>query len=46
MAYIGRTPENGGFEKQILTADGSTTTYTLTYSVGSDASILVSVASS
>ena len=44
MAYIGRTPENGGFEKQILTADGSTTTYTLTYSVGSDASILVSVA--
>ena len=44
MAYIGRTPENGGFEKQILTADGSTTTFTLTYSVGSDASILVSVA--
>ncbi len=44
MAYIGRTPEYGAFEKQSLTADGSTVTFTLTYTVGSSSSILVSVA--
>ena len=44
MAYIGRKPEYGAFEKQSLTADSSTTTFTLNYQVGSDSSILVSVA--
>ena len=44
MAYIGRDPQYGAFEKQALTADGSTTTFTLDYTVGSASSILVSVA--
>ena len=44
MAYIGRPPEYGGFEKQDITGDGSTTTYALDYAVGSDSSIIVSVA--
>ena len=44
MAYIGRQPAYGAFEKQSLTADGSTTTFTLNYTVGSSSSILVSVA--
>jgi len=44
MAYIGRDPQYGAFEKQSLTADSSTTTFTLDYAVGSAASLLVSVA--
>jgi hypothetical protein len=44
MAYIGREPIYGAFEKQTLTADSSTTTFTLDYVVGSSSSILVSVA--
>ena len=44
MAYIGRDPLYGAFEKQTLTADSSTTTFTLDYVVGSSSSILVSVA--
>ena len=44
MAYIGRDPQYGAFEKQSLTADGSTTAFTLDYTVGSAASLLVSVA--
>ena len=44
MAYIGRDPAYGSFEKQSLTADGSTTTFTLNFTVGSTASIMVSVA--
>ena len=43
MAYIGRGPETGSFEKQTFTADGSTTTFTLSYTVGSSSAILVSV---
>ena len=43
MAYIGKTPDHGAFEKQSITPDGSTTTFTLNYSVGSSSSILVSV---
>ena len=43
MAYIGKTPDNGSFEKQTLTADGSTTTFTLNFTVGSSSAILVSV---
>ncbi len=44
MAYIGRDPQYGAFEKQALTADGSTTTFNLDYTVGSASSLLVSVA--
>lgn len=43
MAYIGKTPDNGSFEKQTLTADGSTTTFSLNFTVGSSSAILVSV---
>ena len=44
MAYLGREPSYGAFERQSLTADGSTTTFTLTYTVASTSSILVSIA--
>ena len=44
MAYIGRQPSYGALETQTLTADSSTTTFTLDYAVGSTASLLVSVA--
>ena len=44
MAYVGREPAYGSFEKQTLTADSSTTTFSLNYTVGSSSSILVSVA--
>lgn len=44
MAYIGRSPLYGAFEKQSLTADSSTTTFALDYVVGSSSSIFVSVA--
>ena len=44
MAYIAREPSYGAFERQSLTADGSTTTFTLNYTVGSSSSVLVSVA--
>ena len=44
MAYIGREPLYGAFEKQSLTADSSTTTFSLNYTVGSSSSIMVSVA--
>ena len=44
MAYIGRQPSYGAFEKQSLTADSSTTSFALDYVVGSSSSVLVSVA--
>ena len=44
MAYIGRQPQYGAFEKQALTADSSTTTFNLDYTVGSSSSLLVSIA--
>ena len=44
MAYIGRDPQYGAFEKQSLTGDGSTVTFNLDYTVGSASSLLVSVA--
>ena len=44
MAYIGREPLYGAYEKQSITADSSTTTFTLDYVVGSASSIFVSVA--
>jgi len=43
MAYLGKSPEYGAFEKQDLTPDSSTTTFTLNYTVGSSSSILVSL---
>ena len=42
MAYIGRGQAYGSFEKQSLTG-GSTTTFTLNFTVGSSSSIMVSV---
>ena len=39
--YIGREPTYGVFEKQVLTPDSSTTTFTLSYGVGSANSLLV-----
>jgi len=44
MAYIGRPPEYGGYEKQDITTDGSTTTFALNYTVGTESSLFVSVA--
>jgi hypothetical protein len=44
MAYLGRTPAWGAYEKQNITPDGSTTTFSLDYTVGSESAILVSVA--
>lgn len=41
MAYIGREPAYGAFNKQSITPDSSTTTFTLDFVVGSTASILV-----
>ena len=46
MAYIGREPSYGAFEKQSLTADSSTTSFALNYVVGSSSSIMVSVLTS
>ena len=42
--YIGREPSFGAFEKQTLTADSSTTTFTLNFVAGSSSSLMVSVA--
>ena len=44
MAYIGRSPAYGAFEKQTIIADSSTTTFALNFTVGSSSSVLVSVA--
>jgi hypothetical protein len=41
MAFIGREPVYGAYEVQTLTPNSSTTTFTLTYAVGSAASIMV-----
>ena len=43
MAYIGRAPTSGFFEKQDITGDDSTTTFTLTHTIGSTSAIIVSV---
>ena len=42
MSYVGRPPEYGGYEKQDITTDGSTTTFALNYTVGSESSLFVS----
>jgi len=44
MAYIGRQPSYGAFERQSITADSSTVSFTLDYTIGSSSSVLVSVA--
>ena len=43
MAYIGAKPVNGFFAKQDITTDGSTTTFTLDFTISSTSSIIVSV---
>ena len=43
MAYIGKEPSFGAFEKDIFTGDGSTTQFTLTHNVASATSIIVSL---
>ena len=43
MAYIGREPINGFHAKQQITGDGSTVTFTLDQTVGSESAIIVSV---
>ena len=43
MAYIGRAPITGQFEKQLLTADSSTTSFALDWTVGSTSALIVSV---
>ena len=43
MAYIGAKPVNGFFAKQDISTDGSTTTFTLDFTVSSTSSIIVSV---
>ena len=43
MAYIGKAPVNGFHKKQSLTTDGSTTTFTLDFTVASEESIIVVV---
>ena len=43
MAYIGTPPVNGFHSKQALTTDGSTSTFTLDYTVADETSLIVSV---
>lgn len=43
MAYIGASPSYGVFDRQVLTGDGSTTTYSLDYPVSSATQLLVSL---
>jgi len=43
MAYIGKAPVNGFHSKQTLSTDGSTTTFTLDFTVADETSLIVSV---
>ena len=43
MAYIGKAPVNGFFTRQSLTTDGSTTSFTLDFTIASATSVIVSV---
>ena len=43
MAYIGKPPSNGSFEKQNITPDGSTTTFSLNHTVSTSSALIVSV---
>ena len=44
MAYIGKPPASGAYEKQTITADSSTTTFSLDFTIGSSSSLIVSIA--
>jgi len=41
--YLGNQPSYGAYHRQVLTGDGSTTTFTLDYSIGVATQILVSL---
>jgi hypothetical protein len=41
MAYIGAEPSYGSFDRQVITGDGSTTTYQLDYPVSNPTQLLV-----
>ena len=43
MAYIGKTPVNGFHSKQTLSTDGSTTTFTLDFTVADETALIVVV---
>ena len=43
MSYIGTEPSFGAFEKQLLTGDGTTSTFDLDYSVAQAGQLLVSL---
>ena len=43
MAYIGKAPVNGFHSKHTLSTDGSTTTFTLDFTIADETSIIVSV---
>ena len=45
MAYIGRTPDSGSYEKQSITGDSSTTTFSLDFTVGTSSALIVSIIS-
>ena len=42
MAYIGKPPASGAYEKQTITADSSTTTFSLNFTVGTSSALIVS----
>ena len=42
-SYLGIAPGYGAFEKQLLTGDGTTSTFTLDYPVGQPGQLLVSL---
>ena len=42
-SYIGIDPSYGAFEKQLLTGDGTNSTFTLDYPVGQPGQLLVSL---
>ena len=43
MSYIGLEPSHGSFDKQLITCDGSTTTFTLEFPVAQAGQLLVSL---
>ena len=43
MSYIGLEPSHGSFDKQLITGDGSTTTFTLEFPVAQAGQLLVSL---
>jgi hypothetical protein len=43
MAYIGNSQINGTFRSEFFSGDGTTTTFSLAYTTGNEASVIVSV---